>query len=160
MSDGDSTKMCKNTTRVGAISHTKLSANWVRGYRAEGPSTLLSIDGTSHSNSTTFLAKLGHEKELQASQQHTKTIRQSACEDSDANGHTDHAKLDLNKIYTIFLFEKTKYRLSESLSNMAVVSRVCSALFYASSKHAISCKTLGKKMISTSLPTFWCITSK
>ena len=122
MSDGDSTKMCKNTTRVGAISHTKLSANWVRGYRAEGPSTLLSIDGTSHSNSTTFLAKLGHGKELQASQLHTKTIRQSACEDSDANGHTDHAKLDLNEIYAIFLFEKTKYRLSESLSNMAVVS--------------------------------------
>ena len=122
MSDGDSTKMCKNTTRVGAISHTKVSANWVRGYRAEGPSTLLSIDGTSHSNSTTFLARIGHGKELQASQQYKKPICQSACEDSDANGHTDHAKLDLNKIYTIFLFEKTKYRLSESLSNMAVVS--------------------------------------
>jgi hypothetical protein len=121
---------------------------------------LLSIDGTSHSSSATFQAKLGHRKELQASQQHNKTTCQSACEDGDANGHTDHAKLGLNEIDAIFLFETTKYRLSETLSNMAVVSRVCSALFYASSKHAISCKTLGKKMISTSLPTFWCIASK
>ena len=160
MSDGDSTKMCKNTTRVGAISHTKVSANWVRGYRAEGPSTLLSIDGTLHSTSATFLDRLGHGKELQASQQYKKPICQSGCEDSDANGRTDHAKLDLDEIDAIFLFEKTKYRLLETLSNMAVVSRVCSALFYASSKHAISCKTLGRKMISTSLPTFWCITSK
>jgi hypothetical protein len=105
MSDGDSTKMCKNATHVWAISRIKLSANWVSGYRAEGPSTLLSIDGTPHSTWATFLAKLGHGKELQASQQHTKTIRQSACEDSDANGHTDHAKLDLNEIDAIFLFE-------------------------------------------------------
>jgi hypothetical protein len=105
MSVGDSTKMCKNATHVWAISRIKLSANWVSGYRAEGPSTLLSIDGTPHSTWATFLAKLGHGKELQASQQHKKTIRQSACEDSDANGHTDHAKLDLNEIDAIFLFE-------------------------------------------------------
>ena len=105
MSDGDSTKMCRNAICVGEISRTKPSANWVRGYRAEGPSTLLSIDGTSHSTSSTFLTRLEHGKKLQASQQHKETICQSACEDSDANGHKDHAKLGLNEIDAIFLFE-------------------------------------------------------
>jgi len=37
MSDGDSTKKCRNAICVGEISRTKLSANWVHGYRAEGP---------------------------------------------------------------------------------------------------------------------------
>ena len=139
---------------MGKTSHTNLSADWVRGYRAAGASTSSLIDRTSHSSSGDHSDKFSPRKrEASITTAWSNNVPKRMRRQRRKRTH-GRCKLGPERNFRHLLVRNKLYRFTKTLSNMAVVSRVCSALFYASSMHAISCKTHGKKMISTSLPTF------